>query len=57
MENAYYHVYNRGVEDRDIFRDDQDYKVFLSFMKRYLIPPVQYEVRPRWNSLEAGYSM
>jgi len=49
MENAYYHIYNRGVEDRDIFRDDQDYKVFLSFMKRYLIPPVQYEVRPRWK--------
>jgi len=35
-ENAYYHAYNRGVEKRDIFVDDQDYRVFLSFLKCYL---------------------
>ena len=34
--NGYYHVYNRGVEKRTIFVDDQDYKVFLSFLKWYL---------------------
>jgi putative transposase len=28
-ENAYYHVYNRGVEKRVIFLDEQDYTVFL----------------------------
>lgn len=35
-ENGYYHTYNRGVEKRDIFIDDQDYRVFLSFVKAYL---------------------
>ena len=36
-ENAYYHVYNRGVEKRTIFLDDQDYTVFLGLLKKYLL--------------------
>lgn len=39
VENGYYHAYNRGVEKRVIFLDDQDYRVFLSFLKSYLSPP------------------
>jgi putative transposase len=39
VENGYYHVYNRGVEKRIIFQDDQDYHVFLSYLKLYLSPP------------------
>lgn len=39
IENGYYHVYNRGVEKRNIFLDDQDYRVFLHFLKFYLSPP------------------
>lgn len=35
-ENQYYHVYNRGVEKRDIFLDAQDYTVFLGLLKKYL---------------------
>lgn len=38
VENTYYHVYNRGVEKRDIFLDNQDYGVFLSYLKFYLMP-------------------
>ena len=34
--DTYYHVYNRGVEKRKIFIDDQDYYVFLSLLRRYL---------------------
>jgi putative transposase len=34
--NSYYHVYNRGVEKRTLFIDDQDYAIFLSLLKRYL---------------------
>jgi len=34
--NQYYHVYNRGVEKRTIFLDDQDYIVFLGLLKKYL---------------------
>lgn len=39
IENGYYHIYNRGVEKRVIFLDEQDYAVFLSYLKRYLEPP------------------
>jgi putative transposase len=38
IENGYYHIYNRGVEKRDIFLDEQDYRVFLSYLKIYLSP-------------------
>lgn len=37
-EDSYYHIYNRGVEKRIIFQDDQDYGVFLSYLKDYLLP-------------------
>lgn len=37
-ENGYYHIYNRGVEKRQIFLDEQDYAVFLSYLKDYLTP-------------------
>ncbi|MBL8121587.1 transposase [Candidatus Saccharibacteria bacterium] len=36
-ENEYYHVYNRGVEKRIIFVDEQDYTVFLGLLKKYLL--------------------
>lgn len=36
---AYYHIYNRGVEKRVIFTDDQDYKVFLTYLKEALSQP------------------
>lgn len=38
IENGYYHIYNRGVEKRDIFLDKQDYAVFLKYLKKYLDP-------------------
>lgn len=34
--DAYYHIYNRGVNKRRIFLEDYDYKVFLNLLKRYL---------------------
>ncbi|MDO8639863.1 MAG: transposase [bacterium] len=44
-ENGYYHLYNRGVEKRIIFCDEQDYKVFLNYLKLYLEPPPPIERR------------
>lgn len=38
FEGGYYHVYNRGVEKRLIFLDDQDCHVFLRYIKLYLSP-------------------
>jgi putative transposase len=39
VKDGYYHIYNRGVEKRTIFEDEQDYKVFLSYLKYSLSPP------------------
>jgi putative transposase len=36
VDEAYYHLYNRGVAKQDIFQDKQDYKTFLSYLKIYL---------------------
>ncbi len=36
IENGHYHIYNRGVEKRDISLDEQDYVVFLGYLKKYL---------------------
>lgn len=35
-ENGFYHVYNRGVEKRDIFLDRDDYLAFLHLLKTSL---------------------
>lgn len=47
IENGYYHVYNRGVEKRDIFLDKQDYAVFLKLLKKYLDPVLGSD--PLWK--------
>ena len=47
VENGYYHLYNRGVEKRDIFLDEQDYAVFLSYLKQYLDPTPGSD--PKWR--------
>lgn len=41
VENSYYHIYNRGVAKGPVFLDEQDYAVFLSFIKRYLSAKVE----------------
>ncbi len=38
FEGGYFHVYNRGVEKRLIFLDEQDCHVFLRYIKLYLSP-------------------
>jgi putative transposase len=35
-ENSYYHIFNRGVAKNKIFRENQDYKHFLYYLKLYL---------------------
>ncbi len=35
-ENGFYHIYNRGVEKRDIFLDNNDYTTFLQLLKTAL---------------------
>lgn len=37
-KDSYYHVYNRGVEKRIIFVDDEDYNTFYYYLFVYLAP-------------------
>ncbi|MBP9761862.1 transposase [Candidatus Saccharibacteria bacterium] len=47
LPDTYYHVYNRGVNKRRIFIDDEDYCVFLNLLKRYLSNEPQYDKKRR----------
>jgi putative transposase len=40
-----YHIYNRGVEKRLVFQDNEDYAVFLNCLKNYLSPKCDMELR------------
>lgn len=33
-----YHIYNRGVEKRQIFLDERDNNTFIYYLKSYLVP-------------------
>lgn len=39
--DTYYHTYSRGLNKQVIFRDEQDYSVFLGYLKRYLSSSAQ----------------
>ena len=54
IENGHYHIYNRGVEKRNIFLNEQDYRVFLSYLKLYL-SPVEETVNDLQNNNELVY--
>ena len=43
VKGGYYHVYNRGVEKRNIFENSQDYQVFLKNLKEALSSPPKPE--------------
>lgn len=55
VEGGFYHVYNRGVERRRIFLDDQDYRVFLGLQKYYLSKPQEQETQAHPLSEVAGF--
>ena len=46
-ENGFYHVYNRGVEKRDIFLDEKDYPAFTGILKTYLSEEVENALQGR----------
>ena len=54
-ENSYYHIYNRGVEKRLTFLDQQDYLVFLSYLKDYLLPKDEKNLYEKLADPNIGY--
>lgn len=55
VENGYYHLYNRGVEKRIIFLDQQDYSVFLSYLKEYLLPKDEKTLHEKLSDPNTSY--
>ncbi len=55
LENGYYHIYNRGVEKRIIFLDQQDYSVFLNYLKEYLLPKDEKSLLEQLSSPTTTY--
>ena len=55
VENGYYHIYNRGVEKRNIFEDKQDCSVLLSYLKTYLLPKNTRQLQERLVDPNIGY--
>lgn len=55
VEGGYYHIYNRGVEKRIIFLDQQDYGVLLSYLKEYLLSKDEKELSKRLSDPNISY--
>ncbi len=55
VKDSYYHIYNRGVEKRLIFLDAQDYSVFLSYLKEYLSPKNEVDLRQKLSDPNTPY--
>jgi len=47
IEHTFYHVYARGHGKKNVFLDDEDYRVFLNLFKRYLCNDGQKDNRGR----------
>lgn len=55
VEDSHYHLYNRGVEKRLIFPEKQDRAVFLSYLKTYLLPKNEAELRKKLADSKTHY--
>src|SRR3989339_1800755 len=55
IPNSIYHIYNRGVNKDLIFKDEQDYKVFLNYLKECL-SPVEDGSRFQVRNLKSFYT-
>jgi len=53
---SYYHIYNRGVNKRVIFKDKQDYSVFLSYLKTYLLPKDTDQLNSKVKNPDTSYT-
>jgi putative transposase len=52
---AFFHIYNQGVSGKTIFKDKQDYEMFLDFLKEYLTPPTDKKLLKK-NFIVKGHT-
>ncbi|RJQ36908.1 hypothetical protein C4559_04200 [Candidatus Microgenomates bacterium] len=57
IENGYYHIYNRGVDKREIFSDPQDCVIFLFYLKLYLASPEILEKEEKFLTPRMQYKL
>lgn len=55
VSDGYYHLYNRGVNKMDIFMDEKDYRVFLSYIKDYLLAKNTKELSQILHNTDSTY--
>lgn len=46
ITDGIYHIYNRGVDKREIFLGERDYNIFLYYLRSYLLPVSAQEKPP-----------
>jgi len=39
--DTYYHIYNRGINGEDIFKEERNYAYFLEKLTQFLIPSIE----------------
>ena len=44
---SYHHVYNKGIANKLIFKDQEDYQVFVSYLNDYLTTPSNPEINKK----------
>lgn len=55
VSDGFYHVYNRGVNKADIFLDEKDYRVFLSYLVTALTPKDEKKLRATMLDVSVSY--
>lgn len=50
-EGGIYHIYNRGIDGREVFTDGQDYQNFLDCLRYYLAAEYDGDSKPRRKEL------
>ena len=55
VADGVYHVYNRGVDKRDIFVDEQDYNFFIFLIKSYILPLDKQKVNIETRMQKAAF--
>lgn len=43
--NSFYHIFNRGIDNRPLFLDMQDFRVFIFYLFVYLAPPREVKLK------------
>lgn len=49
VPESYYHIYNRGVNKEAVYREEEDFAIFLSLLKRYLGREAERKPNRTWH--------